>query len=63
MKVSYSEGLAEVTVEGVLDPVKRGQTVEVTDEIGRKLLEQGWTEDTPSHHKRADSSATKKEKE
>lgn len=42
MKVRYAEGLAEVTVEGVSEPVKRGETVQVDDEVGKQLCEQGW---------------------
>jgi hypothetical protein len=50
MKVRYSEGLAEVTVEGVSEPVKRGETVEVDDEVGKQLVKQGWEES--GHHKK-----------
>jgi hypothetical protein len=42
MKVKYSEGLAEVTVEGVSEPVQRGETVEVDDAVGQQLCKQGW---------------------
>jgi len=56
MKVKYSEGLAEVTVEGVAEPVKRGDAVEVDDKVGKQLLKQGWQE--VSHHKTAEKSAT-----
>lgn len=44
MKVKYDEGLAEVTVEGVSEPVKRGEAVEVDEAVGTQLLKQGWTE-------------------
>lgn len=44
MKVKYSEGLAEVTVEGVTEPVKRGEDVEVPDAVGKQLCKQGWVE-------------------
>jgi hypothetical protein len=55
MKVSYSEGLAEVTVEGVPDVVKRGETVEVSAEVGKQLLKQGWQE--AGHQKKAEAKA------
>lgn len=52
MHVKYSEGLAEVSVEGVEEPVKRGQPVEVSDEVGKQLCEQGWQK-VGSHKKAA----------
>jgi hypothetical protein len=42
VKVRYSEGLAEVTVEGVSEPVKRGETVTVDEAVGKQLIKQGW---------------------
>ena len=47
MKVKYSEGLAEVSVEGVNEPVKRGEPCEPSDAVAKQLLEQGWVECGP----------------
>jgi hypothetical protein len=41
MKVKYSDGVADVLLDEVGE-VKRGETVEVSAELGKQLLEQGW---------------------
>lgn len=52
MKVKFEDGLAEVSVPGVLEPVKRGHAVEVSEETGKQLLKQGWQE--AGSHKKAE---------
>jgi hypothetical protein len=44
MKVKYEDGLLEVTVEGVEEPVKRGEPCEPPDAVAEQLLKQGWVE-------------------
>jgi len=42
MKVKFTEGPTALTVDEV-GRVERGKTVEVSEELGKQLLEQGWS--------------------
>jgi hypothetical protein len=43
MKVRFEDGPESLLVAEVGIQVERGETVEVPDEVGTKLVEQGWT--------------------
>lgn len=43
MKVRYEDGPESLLIAEVGVQVERGEAVEVPDEVGEKLVEQGWT--------------------
>lgn len=49
MKVTAPQSFSHVTVFG--RPVEQGEEVDVTDELGAQLIEQGWTTTTPTSDK------------
>ena len=61
MKVKYAEGSVALAVP-VVGRVERGETVEVPDEMGRQLVNQGWQEIKPASSSPA-TAATKPKKE
>ena len=44
MKVRYTEGPESLLIAEVGVEVERGDAVEVPSEVGKKLVDQGWTE-------------------
>ena len=42
MKVRYTEGPDELVIAAIGVKAKRGEAVEVPNEIGKSLIEQGW---------------------
>lgn len=60
MKVRYTEGPAVLAVDEV-GRVERGKAVEVSKEVGEKLVSQGWTKvGGSSKSKKTTSSKSKK---
>lgn len=43
MKVRYEDGPESLLIAEVGVQVERGEAVEVPDEVGEKLIDQGWT--------------------
>jgi hypothetical protein len=59
MKVKYEGGSAAVTVDRV-GRVERGSTIEVDDQVGKQLVEQGWKKVGSSTSKKGGKKASKK---
>ncbi len=59
MKVRYTEGPAAVVVDGVGE-VERGKSVDVTGDLAKQLLEQGWEKASSGRKGRKGSSGRKK---
>jgi hypothetical protein len=43
MKVTYNGPIDEVVVDATGDVVRAGQSIEVPNDIGDQLIEQGWS--------------------
>ena len=52
MKVRYEDGPESLLIAEVGVQVERGETVEVPDEVGTKLVEQGWSSTSKSTPKK-----------
>lgn len=56
MKVKFTEGPAALLLDEV-GRVERGETVEVSTDVGERLLEQGWTQVGKASPKKTSGSA------
>lgn len=52
MKVRYEDGPESILIAEVGIQVERGETVEVPDEVGTKLVDQGWSSTSKSTPKK-----------